>query len=112
MMNARISKIEQQAQEKDHYIQKPTVITNEFIAEEIWDRKNPPKYLRYNFATKTFDEQQQISLGEVNSKGQNIIYTPVFNDSLKKGLVIVPSGYTETSSGNIWGNRQIRLRKL
>ena len=103
MMNARISKIEQQAQEKDHYIQKPTVITNEFIAEEIWDRKNPPKYLRYNFATKTFDEQQQISLGEVNSKGQNIIYTPVFNDSLKKGLVIVPSGYTETSFQGIFG---------
>ncbi len=36
-------------------------------------------------------------LGETNSKNQNIIYVPVFNDSLKKGLVILPSNITETS---------------
>lgn len=104
MLSTKINRIEQQAQEKDYYVQKPTVITNEFIAEEIWDRKTPPKYLRYNFANKTFDEQQQIELGEANSKGQNIIYIPVFNDSLKKGLVIVPSGYTQTTFTEVFAD--------
>ena len=104
MLSNQLNKIAQQVENKDCYIQKPTVITNEYIAEEIWDRKSPPKYLRYNFAAKTFDEQQQIELGETNAKGQNIIYTPVFNDSLKKGLVIVPSGYTQTTFTEVFAD--------
>jgi hypothetical protein len=87
----------QENKEKNCYVQKPTVIAEDFIAEMIWDRKTLPKYLKYYFNDKQFEETTEISLGETNNKKQNIIYVPVFNDSLKKGLVIVPSGYTETT---------------
>lgn len=97
MFSSKLGKIEKDVNEKGFYVQKPTIITPEYIAEEIWDRKNPPKYLRYTYATKTFDEVPEISLGETNEKEQNIIYVPVFNEALKKGLVIIPSGYTETT---------------
>lgn len=89
-----ISQIEK---EIDVFVQRPTVITTDFIAEEIWNRKEPPQYLVYRFKEETFETQKQISSGETNAKGQNIIYVPVFNDSVKKGLVIVPTGYSETT---------------
>ena len=89
MMSSKLSKIEKDAEEKDIYIQKPTVITSEFIAEEIWSRKDAPQYLVYSFKEDTFETLKEIPSGETNAKGQNIIYTPVYNDSLKKGLVIV-----------------------
>jgi len=85
-------------EEKDVYVQRPTLITPDFIAEEIWNRrKEPPQYLVYRFKEGTFETQKEIPSGETNTKGQNIIYIPVFNDSIRKGLVIVPSGYSETT---------------
>jgi len=79
------------------YVPKPTVVTNEFIAEMFWNRQDPPEYLIYNFESDTFTRQNEIDLGEVDAKGRRIIYVPPFNDALKKGLVIVPSGITETT---------------
>jgi acetyl-CoA synthetase len=60
------------------------------------------KDLVYRFNDDRFETLWEISLGETNAKGQNIIYIPVFNDSLKKGLVITPTGYTETSFTEIF----------
>lgn len=83
--------------EKNQYIQKPTVITEDFIAETIWNRKDTPEYMVYYFKDDRFEKLPEISLGETNQKGQAIIYIPPFNDALKKGLVTVPSGITETT---------------
>jgi hypothetical protein len=84
-------------EEKDVFIQRASIVTADFIAEEIWNREANPQYLRYNFASKAFDTVEEIGLGETNKKGQNIVYVPINNEALKKGLVIVPSGYTQTS---------------
>ncbi|MCJ7561078.1 zinc ribbon domain-containing protein [Candidatus Bathyarchaeota archaeon] len=81
----------------DLYIQRPTVATDEFLAEEIWDRKTAPKYLIYHFASGKFEEADQIDPAETDKKGRRILYVPVDNDALRKGLVIVPSGITETT---------------
>jgi len=79
------------------YVSKPTVKTNEFLAEMIWNRIDPPEYLVYNFQNDKFTKTAEINLGETDAKGRPVIYVPPFNDSLKKGLVIVPSGFTETT---------------
>jgi hypothetical protein len=97
MMSKQLAKIEQNVENKDVRVQKPTIITPDFLAEEIWNRKDPPQYLVYHFQDERFETLPEISLGETNSKGQNVIYVPAFNDSLKKGLVITPSGITETT---------------
>lgn len=76
--------------EKIKYVSKPTIVTSSFIAEQIWDRKNAPKYLVYHFDTGKIDTVQQIDLGEEDLHGKRIIYTPIDNESLRKGLVIVP----------------------
>src|SRR4030042_5013516 len=102
MISSKLCKIEKETEEKDIYIQKPSVITSEFIAEEMWNRRDAPQYLVYRFTEDTFETLKEIPSGETNAKGQNIIYVPVYNDSLKKGLVIVPTGYTETSFEEIF----------
>src|SRR4030067_3794816 len=102
MMSSKLSKIEKDVEEKDFYVHKPTIITLEFIAEEIWNRKDSPQYLVYRFKEDSFETLTEIPSGETNAKGQNIIYTPVYNDSLKKGLVIVPSGRTETTFRDVF----------
>lgn len=84
-------------EEKSFYIPTPTVKTDDFLAEMIWSRKDIPKYLVYRFEEDKFTVQPEISLGEVDGKGRNIIYVPPFNHSLKKGLVIVPTRYTPTT---------------
>lgn len=83
--------------EHDVYVQKPMILTQEFLAEEIWDRKQSPQYLVYYFETDHFETKSEISLDEINQKGQRIIYIPVYNDAVKKGLIILPSDYTQTT---------------
>lgn len=102
MISSKLKKIEKEVEEKDIYVQRPSIVTSEFIAEEIWNRKTTPEYLVYFSNGDRFETQREISLGETNDRGQNIIYTPVFNDSLKKGLVIVPTEYAETSFKEIF----------
>jgi hypothetical protein len=83
--------------EKTILIPKPTIATSDFLAEEIWNRKDPPQYLIYHYSTGKIEQATQIDLGEVDSKGRKIIYCPVDNDALRKGLVLLPSGVTETT---------------
>lgn len=97
MLSNKLAKIEKDIEEKNVYIQRPTVVTQDFIAEEIWNRIDAPQYLVYRFKEDSFETLKEIPSGEINAKGQNIIYIPVNNDSLKKGLVIVPTGYTKTT---------------
>lgn len=96
-LSKELEKIEQEVENKDVYVPRPTVATADFLAEEIWNRTEAPQYLVYHFNEDRFETLNEISLGEKNNKGQNIIYVPAFNNSLKKGLVIVPMGYTVTT---------------
>lgn len=84
-------------QEKTILIPKPTIATSDFLAEEIWNRQDPPQYLIYHYSTGKVEQAAQIDLGEVDGKGRKIIYMPVDNDALRKGLVLLPSTVTETT---------------
>jgi hypothetical protein len=86
------------------YVSRPTVVTNEFIAEMIWSRTELPKYVKYVFQTETFEIVSEIALGELDAKGRTIIYTPPYNDSLKKNTVIVPSSYIECSFEEVFSD--------
>lgn len=80
--------------EKIKRVQTPTVVTEKFLAEEIWDRKGSPKFLVYWLDDEKFEELGEIDLGETDDKGRKVMYVPVFNEMLRKGLVIVPTGVT------------------
>jgi len=86
---------------KIRYISKPTILTDDFLAEEIWDRKNPPKFIVYHFGKDCFEEVAEIDLGEEDRRGRQIVYVPVDNEALRKGLVLVPTGITETTFKNL-----------
>lgn len=81
---------------KIKYVSVPMVLTEDFLAEEIWDRKTTPKFMVYHFSTDKFEEVSEIDLNEEDRRGRSIIYVPVDNEALRKGLVIVPTGVTET----------------
>jgi len=87
--------------EKVKRIQTPTVVTEKFLAEEVWDRKGLPKFLVYWFDDEKFEELDNIDLGETDDKGRKVVYVPVFNEMLRKGLVIVPTGYTVCSFSEV-----------
>lgn len=73
----------------------PMVVCEEFLAEEVWDRKTTPKFIIYWFDEDRFEEKDEIYLGEMDEKGRKIVYVPIFNEMLKKGTVIVPTGIKE-----------------
>ena len=83
--------------EKERLIQRATIVTGEFLAEEVWDRKTLPKYHVKYFDGKSSEEKDRIDLGETDSKGTPIVYVPVDNAALRKGLVILPSEPRETT---------------
>ena len=79
---------------KEKIVEVSRLITETFIAEEIYDPSDPSQPLP-RFAVKYFNKdeiefQDIIDLGEKDVKGRPIIYTPVFNDHVKKGMVILP----------------------
>jgi hypothetical protein len=72
------------------YVAKPTVVGFDFVAEEVWDRKSAPKYLVYHFNEDRFETVSEIDLGETDLHDRKIVYMPVENEALRKGLIIVP----------------------
>jgi ribosomal protein L40E len=76
--------------ERVKYVAKPTVVSSNFIAEEIWDRKSAPKYMVYHFDEDRFETVSEVDLGETDIHDRKIVYMPVDNEALRKGLVIVP----------------------
>ena len=92
-----LKKIEKQAKEEEkiRYVSRPTVLTTDFLAEEIWDRKGQPKFIVYHFKDESTEETDKIDLEETDQQGRQVIYVPVDNEALRKGLVIVPTGLRE-----------------
>jgi hypothetical protein len=79
------------------YVAKPTVVGFGFVAEEVWDRKSAPKYLVYHFNEDRFETVSEIDLGETDLHDRKIVYMPVENEALRKGLIIVPRGVKEAN---------------
>lgn len=70
------------------------MIRRNFIAEEVYDpfdQANPlPRFAVRYFNEDEIEFKDKIDLGEKDPKGRPIIYTPVFNDHVKKGMMILP----------------------
>jgi hypothetical protein len=65
-------------------------INEDLIAEEIYRPPDPPLFCVYDFHSEQFREEADLDFGEVNERGQNIVYMPIYNDHVKKGMVILP----------------------
>lgn len=96
VIDRTVTVIEENVQWKE---QKPisrkvaTLLTEDFIAEEVYNpsEQPQPEFAVYYFATEEFKIESTFDLGEVDQKtGRKIIYEPVFNDHVKKGMVILP----------------------
>lgn len=83
--------------EKERLVQRATIVTDDFLAEEIWNRKTLPKFYVKYFDGRKNEEKDRIDLGETDNKGTPIFYVPVDNAALRKGLVILPSEPKETT---------------
>jgi hypothetical protein len=94
-LSKELEKAEKEPSEK--IIQKPTLIAKEFLAEEVWNRLDKPKFHVKYFDGRQSEETDRISLGETDVKGMPIIYVPVDNTALHKGMVIIPSKPQETT---------------
>lgn len=73
-------------------IEVAALLTEDFIAEEVYNpsEKPRPQFAVYHFGTGKFKVVDSLDLGETDPKGRKIIYNPVFNDHVKKGMVILP----------------------
>jgi len=89
-------------EEKPKVVQKPTLVADGFLAEQIWDRKGLPIYYVKHFNDGSSELESELDLGEVDSKGKPIIYRPVDNLGLRKGLVILPTEPKETSFSELF----------
>jgi hypothetical protein len=67
------------------------IIRDDFIAEEVFDPPNPPQFVVHRFKSgDEFDYVDELDLGETDYKGRKVIFVPVFNDHVRKGMVILP----------------------
>jgi len=77
-------------------VRKPTVVTDELIAEEIYDPEvGRPQYQVYLFEKDRFEVRDWLYFGEEDEEGRAVVYFPVFDDHLRKGSVLVPTGIKE-----------------
>jgi hypothetical protein len=69
--------------EKERLVQRATIVTDEFLCEEVWDRKALPKFYVKYFDGRKSEEKDRIELGETDNKGRPIVYVPVDNAALR-----------------------------
>lgn len=72
------------------YLPTPFLVTDEFIAHEVWDRKNPPRYCLYDFATEKFRYEDRIDLGERTSDDRKVVHVPLKTPAVFEGQVLLP----------------------
>src|SRR5713101_3217773 len=77
-------------EEQEVHVMRPTVITDTFIAEQVWDKSGLPEYCVRYFGEDTFRRVGALESVRTDKKGRKIIWVPVDNDHLRKGLVTVP----------------------
>ena len=74
----------------------PCLITDEFIAEECWDREKEEAY----FLIRYFNSDKIERVDRINYNGTE--YFPLTNPTLKKGLVLLPSGIEEATLAEVF----------
>lgn len=92
-----ISKELKKIEPEIRYVQKATVLTKDFLAEETWNRTDKPTFCVKHFDTGKVEFQNQLDLDEKDAKENPIIYVPVDNTALRKGLIILPKEPEETT---------------
>jgi len=76
------------------YLPTPFLVADEFIAHEVWDRKNPPRYCVYDFTTEKFRYEDRIDLGERTSDDRKVVHVPLKTPAVFEGQVLLPRGVT------------------
>jgi len=94
-LSKELEKTETEPTEK--IIQKPTLLTKDFLAEEVWNREGTPQFYVKYFNEDKNELKDRLDLGEKDQRDRPIIYVPVDNSALRKGLVILPSEPKETT---------------
>jgi len=94
-LSKELEKAETEPTEK--IIQKPTLLTKDFLAEEVWNREGTPQFYVKYFNEDKSELKDRLDLGEKDQRERPIIYVPVDNSALRKGLVLLPSEPTETT---------------
>ena len=74
--------------EKTVRVQISSLITDDFIAEEVYDGVLP-SFIVYRFNEGKFERVLEIP-GDTLPNGRTVVYTPVDNDHLRKGMVVLP----------------------
>jgi hypothetical protein len=94
-ISKELEKTEKEPTEK--IIQKPTLLTKDFLAEEVWNREGTPQFYVKYFNEDKSELKDRLDLGEKDQRERPIIYVPVDNSALRKGLVLLPSEPKETT---------------
>lgn len=76
---------------------RPTVITSNGIAEEVWNREDPPCYAVRYFDSNKIEFVNEIETGRVDKKGRPIVYRPVVDANLEEKVVLLPTGVEEAT---------------
>jgi len=74
-----------------------SLVTPDYLAEQVWDGKTAPVYIVRHFDDDQFKTEVEISLGEADDRGREIIYRPVYNEHLLTGMVTVPQKAVKTN---------------
>jgi len=94
-LSKELTKVEDEPSEK--IIQKPTVFSKDFLAEEVWNREGTPQFYVKYFNEDKSELKDRLDLGERDQRERLIVYVPVDNSALRKGLVLLPSAPKETT---------------
>ncbi len=94
-ISKELEAIEKNAEPKR--VRRAMLVTDEFLAEQVWNRVDPPQYLVKHFADGAIEYQSSIDLGELDPHSRPIVYVPVDTPALRKGLVLLPNKPTPTT---------------
>jgi hypothetical protein len=73
-ISKELEKIGQEPTEK--IIQKPTLLTKDFLAEEVWNREGTPQFYVKYFNEDKSELKDRLDLGEKDQRERPIIYVP------------------------------------
>jgi len=88
-------------EERVKVIYTPVVVGDGYIAEEVWNGVSSPRYVVKRFDSDIFEEVEEIDSGLRDAQGRHIVYRPVDNDHLRKGLVLLPEWPEPCSFGEV-----------
>lgn len=67
-----------------------SLVTEQGIAEEVWDRQTVPQFAFRRFGGTSIDLVNKVETDEMDESGRSITYVPADGPALRKGLVLVP----------------------